>query len=135
LRSSDAETLPRCSVHCHTPDGSLTPDTRALQIVTGVGVLAATAICGTLQAVAGGQPLLIVGVAEPIVLTYQVLAHVDCSVPAFPTLHSPTSCCDRPTTVCSSPVHRSQSFGNRRKLSRHSNLCTSPALLNIAPEC
>ncbi len=33
-------------------------------------VLAATAITGLLQALVGGQPLLIVGVAEPIVLTY-----------------------------------------------------------------
>ena len=35
-------------------------------------MLVATALCGILQAVAGGQPLLIVGVAEPIVLTYKV---------------------------------------------------------------
>ena len=33
-------------------------------------VLAATAITGVLQALVGGQPLLIVGVAEPIVLTW-----------------------------------------------------------------
>ena len=38
--------------------------------LTVVQVLAATAITGTLQAVVGGQPLLIVGVAEPIVLVY-----------------------------------------------------------------
>lgn len=42
------------------------------QAVTGVQVLVATALCGTLQAVLGGQPLLIVGVAEPIVLLYKV---------------------------------------------------------------
>ena len=35
-------------------------------------MLVATAFCGIVQAVAGGQPLLIVGVAEPIVLTYKV---------------------------------------------------------------
>ena len=33
-------------------------------------ILCATAIAGVLQSVVGGQPLLIVGVAEPIVLTY-----------------------------------------------------------------
>ena len=33
-------------------------------------VLAATAITGVIQALVGGQPLLIVGVAEPIVLTW-----------------------------------------------------------------
>lgn len=43
-----------------------------LQAVTGVQVLVTTALCGTLQAVLGGQPLLIVGVAEPIVLLYKV---------------------------------------------------------------
>jgi hypothetical protein len=45
---------------------------RGPQIVTGVSVLVATALCGLVQAVVGGQPLLIVGVAEPIVLTYKV---------------------------------------------------------------
>ena len=40
--------------------------------MTGVQVLVATAVCGVLQAVFGGQPLLIVGVAEPIVLLYKV---------------------------------------------------------------
>jgi len=35
-----------------------------------VHVLAATAINGVLQAILGGQPLLIVGVAEPIILVY-----------------------------------------------------------------
>ncbi|KAK9807489.1 hypothetical protein WJX72_000529 [[Myrmecia] bisecta] len=39
-------------------------------VLTAVQVLAATAICGTIQAIFGGQPLLIVGVAEPIVLIY-----------------------------------------------------------------
>lgn len=39
-------------------------------VLSVVQVLAATAITGTMQAVIGGQPLLIVGVAEPIVLTY-----------------------------------------------------------------
>lgn len=41
--------------------------------LTAVQVLAATAITGTLQALAGGQPLLIVGVAEPIVITYDFM--------------------------------------------------------------
>lgn len=36
-------------------------------------VLAATALTGVVQALAGGQPLLIVGVAEPIVLVYSFL--------------------------------------------------------------
>lgn len=35
--------------------------------------LAATAITGVLQAVVGGQPLLIVGVSEPIVLVYKYM--------------------------------------------------------------
>lgn len=39
-------------------------------ILNVVHVLTATAITGTLQAIAGGQPLLIVGVAEPIALIY-----------------------------------------------------------------
>lgn len=42
-------------------------------VLTVVHVLAATAIGGTLQAVIGGQPLLIVGVAEPIVLVYKYM--------------------------------------------------------------
>ena len=80
----DVRTMARqCCLHRDALDGSLTLYLRGLQIVTGVGVLAATAICGTLQAVAGGQPLLIVGVAEPIVLTYQVPACIDCSAFAF----------------------------------------------------
>ncbi|KAK9796254.1 hypothetical protein WJX73_004868 [Symbiochloris irregularis] len=39
-------------------------------IMTGVQVLAATGATGLIQALLGGQPLLIVGVAEPIVLMY-----------------------------------------------------------------
>jgi len=38
--------------------------------INGVHVLITTAMCGTIQALFGGQPLLIVGVAEPIVLVY-----------------------------------------------------------------
>jgi hypothetical protein len=38
--------------------------------VTAVQVVAATAVAGVAQALAGGQPLLIVGVAQPIVLVY-----------------------------------------------------------------
>ena len=38
--------------------------------LSGVQVLIATAIMGVVQAVVGGQPLLIVGVAEPIILIY-----------------------------------------------------------------
>jgi len=34
--------------------------------INGVHVLITTAMCGTIQALFGGQPLLIVGVAEPI---------------------------------------------------------------------
>ena len=40
-------------------------------ILSGVQVLTATALAGVLQSVVGGQPLLIVGVAEPIVLMYK----------------------------------------------------------------
>ena len=49
------------------------PRCRADGQLTAVQVLAATAITGTLQALAGGQPLLIVGVAEPIVITYDFM--------------------------------------------------------------
>ena len=42
-------------------------------ILTGVQTLLATTVCGVLQAVLGGQPLLIVGVAEPIVLVYHYM--------------------------------------------------------------
>ena len=42
-------------------------------VINVVHVLAACAITGTLQSVAGGQPLLIVGVAEPIVLVYKYM--------------------------------------------------------------
>ena len=41
--------------------------------LSGVQVLIATAITGVAQAVIGGQPLLIVGVAEPIVLIYSFM--------------------------------------------------------------
>ena len=44
----------------------------------GTQVLLPTAICGLLQALIGGQPLLIVGVAEPIVLVY-VFMYVYCA--------------------------------------------------------
>ncbi len=42
--------------------------------IDGVHVLIATALCGTIQSVLGGQPLLIVGVAEPIGTNVLVLA-------------------------------------------------------------
>ena len=42
--------------------------------VTGASVLASTALFGVAQALVGGQPLLIVGVAEPLVLLYSYLA-------------------------------------------------------------
>jgi len=42
--------------------------------VTGASVLASTALFGVAQALVGGQPLLIVGVAEPLVLLYAYLA-------------------------------------------------------------
>ena len=76
-RSHNAAALLLCSVHLEALDQSLIRHSSGLQIVTGVGVLAATALCGLVQAVAGGQPLLIVGVAEPIVLTYQVPTQPD----------------------------------------------------------
>ncbi|EIE20406.1 hypothetical protein COCSUDRAFT_37744 [Coccomyxa subellipsoidea C-169] len=41
--------------------------------LSGVQVLIATAITGTVQALVGGQPLLIIGVAEPIVLIYSFM--------------------------------------------------------------
>lgn len=41
--------------------------------LSGIQVLVATAITGVAQAMIGGQPLLIVGVAEPIVLIYSFM--------------------------------------------------------------
>lgn len=41
--------------------------------LSGVQVLIATAITGVTQAVIGGQPLLIIGVAEPIILVYSFM--------------------------------------------------------------
>ena len=38
--------------------------------LSGVQVLIATSCMGVVQAIIGGQPMLIVGVAEPIVLIY-----------------------------------------------------------------
>lgn len=38
--------------------------------LNGVNILAATAICGILQAIFGGQPLLIIGVAQPVIIVY-----------------------------------------------------------------
>ena len=52
-----------CSVFTVHADGQL----------SGVQVLVATAITGTVQALVGGQPLLIIGVAEPIVLIYSFM--------------------------------------------------------------
>ncbi len=48
-------------------------DVRADGQLSGVQVLIATAITGTVQALVGGQPLLIIGVAEPIVLIYSFM--------------------------------------------------------------
>jgi len=42
--------------------------------VNGASVLASTALFGVVQALVGGQPLLICGVAEPLVLVYSYLA-------------------------------------------------------------
>lgn len=38
--------------------------------LTAVQTLASTAICGVIHSIVGGQPLLILGVAEPTVLMY-----------------------------------------------------------------
>ena len=38
--------------------------------LTAVQTLASTALCGIIHSVVGGQPLLILGVAEPTVLMY-----------------------------------------------------------------
>ena len=43
------------------------------ELLNVVQVLASTAMSGVIQAVFGGQPLLIVGVAEPIVLIYKYM--------------------------------------------------------------
>ena len=39
-------------------------------ILTAVQTLASTALCGIIHSIVGGQPLLILGVAEPTVLMY-----------------------------------------------------------------
>lgn len=39
-------------------------------IITAVQTLASTALCGIIHSIVGGQPLLILGVAEPTVLMY-----------------------------------------------------------------
>jgi hypothetical protein len=41
--------------------------------LTTVETLASTAICGTIHSILGGQPLLIVGVAEPTIIMYTYL--------------------------------------------------------------
>ena len=38
--------------------------------ITAVQTLASTALCGIIHSIVGGQPLLILGVAEPTVLMY-----------------------------------------------------------------
>ena len=52
---------------------TLIADAGAEGHLSGVQVLIATAITGVAQALAGGQPLLIVGVAEPVVLIYSFM--------------------------------------------------------------
>ncbi|XP_024398303.1 probable boron transporter 2 isoform X2 [Physcomitrium patens] len=44
-------------------------------VITAVQTLSSTAICGILQSVIGGQPLLIVGVSEPTSLMYTFMYH------------------------------------------------------------
>jgi len=39
-------------------------------ILTAVQTLASTALCGIIHSIIGGQPLLILGVAEPTVIMY-----------------------------------------------------------------
>ena len=47
-------------IYIPSPDGT----------ITAVQTLASTALCGVIHSVIGGQPLLILGVAEPTVLMY-----------------------------------------------------------------
>jgi boron transporter len=42
-------------------------------LLTTVETLASTTICGIVHSILGGQPLLIVGVAEPIIIMYTYL--------------------------------------------------------------
>jgi len=42
----------------------------------GAQILIATAMCGIIQALFGGQPLLIIGVAEPIILVYHFMYQI-----------------------------------------------------------
>jgi hypothetical protein len=39
-------------------------------VLTAVQTLASTAVCGIIHSIIGGQPLLILGVAEPTVIMY-----------------------------------------------------------------
>lgn len=39
-------------------------------VITAVQTLASTALCGIMHSLVGGQPLLILGVAEPTVIMY-----------------------------------------------------------------
>ena len=39
-------------------------------VLTAVQTLASTALCGIIHSIVGGQPLLILGVAEPTVIMY-----------------------------------------------------------------
>lgn len=48
---------------CYVTDGSLST----------TETLASTAICGVIHAIFGGQPLLILGVAEPTIIMYTYL--------------------------------------------------------------
>jgi hypothetical protein len=50
----------RYAVYFYVTEGTL----------TAVQTLASTALCGVIHSVVGGQPLLILGVAEPTVLMY-----------------------------------------------------------------
>lgn len=42
-------------------------------ILSTVETLTSTAICGIIHSIFGGQPLLIVGIAEPTVIMYTIL--------------------------------------------------------------
>jgi len=71
---------------CHGGDWLLIENNHAVADghLSGVQVLIATAITGVTQALIGGQPLLIIGVAEPIVLIYSFMyqfAKGDLSLP------------------------------------------------------
>lgn len=50
-------------------------------VLTAVQTLASTALCGIIHSIIGGQPLLILGVAEPTVIMYTFMFNFAKNIP------------------------------------------------------